>query len=146
MTQHDEDDARLRNRQRMLAGLLLAGGGLFDGLAGVSDLREDKYVVESQEGLHHLDLTGWSWAHEATGVLMVVAGILILFTARPWSVRLAAVAAVAAIVLHLITFPFEPFWAVVVIGLAVAALRLLWLCRRPRRSANAVSSADRSSR
>ncbi|MEU8259631.1 hypothetical protein AB0C02_03275 [Micromonospora sp. NPDC048999] len=144
MTQHDE--VHLRNRQRMLAGVLLAGGGLFDGLAGVSDLYDDKYVVESQEGLRHLDLSGWSWAHEGTGALMLVGGLLLLFTARPWSVWLARVAAVVGIVLHLVTLPFEPFWALVVIGLAVAALRLLWLSRRRPARADAVSSPHRPAR
>ncbi|SCE69412.1 hypothetical protein GA0074695_0367 [Micromonospora viridifaciens] len=144
MTRHDE--ARLRRRRRWLAGVLLAGAGFFDGLAGVSDLDNDKYVVQSEEGLLHLDLTGWSWAHQATGALMVLAGVL-LFTARPWSVRLAVVAAVAGIVLHLILLPFEPVWAVIVIGLAVAPLRLLWLCRR-RRGARAddVNPAGRPAR
>ncbi len=143
MTQHDE--AHLSSRRRRLAAVLLAGAGLFDGLAGVSDLYDDKYVVEGQEGLLHLDLTGWSWAHEATGALMVVAGAL-LFTGRPWSVWFAGAAAVAGIVLHLITFPYEPIWAVIVIGLALAALRLLWLCWRHGARSDAVSPAGRPSR
>ncbi|MEU2613901.1 hypothetical protein ABZ570_20290 [Micromonospora sp. NPDC007271] len=136
MTQHDE--TRLRCRRRRLAGALLAGSGLFDGLAGASDLDDDRYVVDGPEGLLHLDLTGWSWAHLGITVLVVLGGVL-LFTTRPWSVRLAAVAAVATILLHLVMLPFEPGWAVISIGLAVAALRLLWLVRRPSARADDVS-------
>ncbi|MFD2766242.1 DUF7144 family membrane protein [Micromonospora eburnea] len=143
MTRHDE--VHLRDRQRRLAAILLVGAGFFDGLAGINTLNVDKYVVESRQGLLDLDLTGWSWAHEATGALMVVSGLL-LFTARPWSIRLAAAAAVIGILLHLILLPFETIWAVIVIGLAVAVLRLLWLCRRRPTPADDVSSAGRPAR
>ncbi|MFU8875314.1 hypothetical protein [Micromonospora sp. SL4-19] len=138
MTQPDE--AQLPGRQRMLAGVLLAGAGLFDAISGVTDLSNDQYVVFTPEGIYHVDVvdvTGWMWAHMATGALMVLGGIL-LVSGRRWSIRFAAAVAVGGIGLHLILLPFHPVWAVLVIGLAVATLVLLVRCRRgtPRGEVN----------
>ncbi|MFU8853208.1 hypothetical protein ACNAW0_19785 [Micromonospora sp. SL1-18] len=136
MTRHDE--ARLKHRQRLLAAVLLTAAGLFDGLAGSSDLDDDPYVVGDPGALLRLDMTGWVWAHLVLAVLMLVAGLL-LFTTRPWPVRLAAVIAGASILVHVIMLPFETVWAAIVIGLAVAVLRLLWVCRRQGPRADDVS-------
>ncbi|MGW5668381.1 DUF7144 family membrane protein [Micromonospora sp. NPDC003776] len=123
MTRHD--DAGTRRRQRQLAGVLLVGAGLFDAVSGVGDVGDDPYVVVTREGIFHLDVTGWMWAHLVTAVLMGAAGLLLLARWR-WSLRLAAAAAIVGIGLHLIVLPYQPLWALIVIGLAVAALRLLW--------------------
>ncbi|MCW3813790.1 hypothetical protein ONA91_04880 [Micromonospora sp. DR5-3] len=142
MTQHDE--ARMRNRQRMLAAVLLAGGGLADAVSGITDLDDDPYVVITKEGLYHLDLTGWLWAHLVTGVLMVLGGVL-LFSGRRWSVWFAALVAVLGVAMHVVLLPFRPVWALMVIGLAVAALVLVRRCRRQTPS-DQVNSTGRSSR
>ncbi|SBT53421.1 DUF7144 family membrane protein [Micromonospora narathiwatensis] len=143
MTRHDE--AHVKHRQRMLAAVLLAGIGVFDTLEGLSDVDDDPYVVENPEGLLRLDITGWTWAHVVSSILLAVAGLLLL-TGRRWSVRLAALAALASLLIHLIMLPFEPVWSAIVIGMIVAALRLLWLSRRPPARAGEVRSADRLSR
>ncbi|MBY8873516.1 hypothetical protein K7640_16900 [Micromonospora sp. PLK6-60] len=122
------EGAELRKRRRRLAGLLLAGAGLFDALAAVGDVHGDPYVVVTQEGVFHVDVTGWVWAHLVAAVLMLTAGLL-LFTGWAWAIRLAAVVAVADIAVHLIVLPYQPFWSLMVVGLAVGALRLLWHCR-----------------
>ncbi|NES15932.1 MULTISPECIES: hypothetical protein [unclassified Micromonospora] len=142
MTRHD--DAGTRQRQRQLAGVLLAGAGLFDALAGIGDVDDDPYVVVTREGMFHLDVSGWMWAHLVTAVLMLSAGLL-LFTGRRWSLRLAAAAAIVGIGVHLMVLPYQPLWALIVIGLAVAALRLLWRCRPGDRRPE-VSAGDRSAR
>lgn len=120
-----QDDAGTRHRQRQLAGVLLVGAGLFDAISGLGDVDDDPYVVVTREGVFHLDVTGWMWAHLVTAALMGVAGLLLL-AGRRWSLRLAAAAAIVGIGLHLIVLPYQPLWALIVIGLAVAALRLLW--------------------
>ena len=71
MAQHGADKP---GRRPVLAGVLLAGAGLFDALSGLGDLDDDPYVVVTRSGLYHLDLTGWMWAHLVTGVVMVAGG------------------------------------------------------------------------
>ncbi|MFE9689884.1 hypothetical protein [Micromonospora sp. NPDC005806] len=139
-----QDDAGRRNRQRMLAAVLLTGAGLFDALAGVSDVYDDPYVVLTREGMFRLDVSGWMWAHLGAAVLMVAAGPLLL-TGRRWSHGLAAVAAIVGIAIHLVVLPYQPLWALLVLGLAVAALRLLWHAR-PRARSDEVSASRRPSR
>ncbi|WP_319460614.1 hypothetical protein [Micromonospora sp. RTP1Z1] len=138
-----EHEAGTPGRRPVLAGLLLAGAGLFDGLSGLGGLDHDPYVLFTRSGLYHLDLTGWMWAHLVTGVVMVAGGML-AFSGRRWPVRLAGAAAVVGLVFHLLVFAYEPIWALMVIGLAVAALRLLWQCRSE--SGERVISAGRPSR
>ncbi|MEV0805042.1 hypothetical protein [Micromonospora sp. NPDC050200] len=139
------DEAHMRDRQRMLAGVLLAGAGVLDAVAGVTDLDDDPYVVITQEGLYHLDLTGWLWAHVVTGVLMVLGGGILLIVGRRWSIRFVWAVAVVGIALQVSLLPFQPVWALMVIGLLMAALVLLRRCRRetPR---DEVNSAGRPSR
>lgn len=140
MAQHGADKP---GRRPVLAGVLLAGAGLFDALSGLGDLDDDPYVVVTRSGLYHLDLTGWMWAHLVTGVVMVAGGVL-AFSGRRWPVRLAGAAAVVGLGFHLLVLAFQPLSAVLVIGLAVAALRLLWQCRDD--SGERVISAGRPSR
>ncbi|MEU5938983.1 hypothetical protein ABZ807_07290 [Micromonospora sp. NPDC047548] len=132
-------------RRPVLAGVLLTAAGFFDGLSGLGDLADDRYVVFTRDGLYHLDLTGWAWAHLATGLLLVVGGLLVL-SGRRWSVRLAAAAAVVGIVFHLLVIAYEPLWALMVIGLATAVLWLLRRRPRPEDAGGEVSEAGRSVR
>lgn len=124
MVQQDE----IRERRRRLAALLLAGSGLYDCLSSIDDLNDDQFVLITREGLYRLDVSGWMWGQLVVGVLMVLAGILLL-PGRRWMLRFAAVVAVGALALHVLLFPYRPVTALLVIGLSVGALRLLWRCR-----------------
>jgi hypothetical protein len=112
-----------------LAGALLGLAGLVDVLAGVSELRVDPYLVVTDEGLVRLDLTGWIWLHVTTGTLALVAALVVL-TGRRWALVAAAVVAGAAGSVNLLLLPYHPLRAALVLGLYLAAARLVLRSRR----------------
>ncbi|MFC7547243.1 hypothetical protein [Plantactinospora sp. GCM10030261] len=115
-----------RRRRRYTAGLLLGLAGLIDILAGISAV-PDRYVDISDEGLHHLDLTGWGWLRILVGALAVVVGLAVAIDRRI-TTALAVGVAVAGIVVGVLLLPYHPLGAPLSAGLAVAAI---WLLLRP---------------
>ncbi|WDZ87668.1 DUF7144 family membrane protein [Micromonospora cathayae] len=107
-----------------LAAALLGSAGLVDILAGVSELDIDPYLVVTDEGLVRLDVTGWLWLHVGTGSLALVAALVVL-TGRRWAWWVGVVAAVAAGAVNLLFLPYHPLRAALVLGLYLAAARLV---------------------
>ncbi|MCX4469163.1 hypothetical protein OOK41_02335 [Micromonospora sp. NBC_01655] len=120
-------------RPLLLAAVLLGGAGIFDVLGGVGELTGDPYVSIEGGGMYHYDITGWAWLHLAAGALAAGAGVLVPLDRR-WSARLALVAVAALVASHLLVLTYHPIQTVIVIGLALAAARLV--LRHPRRSAS----------
>lgn len=135
-----------RGRPLVLAGLLLGGAGLFDLLAGVGDFTPDRYVSLTDEGVVGHDLAGWLWVHLVVAGLMVVGGTVAPL-GRVWSTWLALTGVVGGVGLHLLIWPYQPLPASIVVGLALAAARLLIKHGRFRKPSGSVtSSAGRPSR
>ncbi|OON33148.1 MULTISPECIES: hypothetical protein [unclassified Micromonospora] len=124
-------DDGTKERPLVLAGILLGGAGVFDVLAGVGDLIGDPYVSIEGGGMYHYDITGWAWLHLAAGALLAVAGALVPL-GRRWSTRLALLAVVVAVATHLLMLTYHPIRAVIVLGLALTAARLVLRQRRSR--------------
>ncbi|MFG1845704.1 DUF7144 family membrane protein [Micromonospora carbonacea] len=122
-------DGGTNERPLVLAGILLGGAGVFDVLAGVGDLVGDPYVSIESGAMYHYDVTGWAWASLAAGVLLVVAGALVPL-GRRWSARLALFAVAAAVATHLLILTYHPLRVLIVLGLALAAARLVLRQRR----------------
>ncbi|MFI9640330.1 hypothetical protein ACIG87_09700 [Micromonospora sp. NPDC051925] len=137
---------RQPDRSLSLAGGLMAGAGGLDVLAGISDLGDGvAYVSLHADGLVFYDLTSWAWLHLATGVLLVATGLVIAIGRRRW-VTTALVIGVAAVVVHLFFAPYRPIEALIVAGLALAAVRLVVRHRRAGRPDAPVRPAGRPSR
>ncbi|MBW4703991.1 MULTISPECIES: hypothetical protein [unclassified Micromonospora] len=137
---------RQPDRSLLLAGGLLVGAGLFDVLSGIGDVDSgDVYVSLHADGLVFYDLTNWAWLHVASGVLLVATGLATAFGRRPWTTA-ALVVGAAVVVVHLLFAPYHPIEALIVVGLVLAALRLVVRHRRGNRDDARVRTADRPSR
>ncbi|MFJ6196868.1 hypothetical protein [Micromonospora sp. NPDC092111] len=136
---------RQPDRSLPLAGGLLAGAGLFDILAGIGDLGGNVYVSLHSEGLVVYDITGWVWVHVTTGVLLMATGLPVALGRRRWG-PVALVAGAVAVVVHLLFAPYHPVDALIVVGLVLAAVRLVVRHRRGSRPDEPVSPAGRPSR
>ncbi|WP_433528855.1 DUF7144 family membrane protein [Micromonospora sp. CA-263727] len=117
-------DHGARHRGLLLAGVLLAGAGIFDAIAGIADLTTHQYVSLATGGIHEHDITGWAALHLVVGMLTAVAGALVPL-GRRWSSWLGVAAATIFIALHLVYLMYHPIQAVIVVGLALAAVRLI---------------------
>ncbi|MFJ8686006.1 DUF7144 family membrane protein [Micromonospora wenchangensis] len=138
--------ARRPDRSLLLAGGLLVGAGIFDVLSGIGDVDSgDVYVSLHAHGLVFYDLTGWAWLHVASGVLLVATGLVVAFARRRW-VTAAMVVGMAVVVVHLLFAPYHPVEALIVVGLTLAAVRLVVRHRRGDRDDARVRTAGRPSR
>ncbi|WFE63178.1 hypothetical protein [Micromonospora sp. WMMD714] len=137
---------RQRNRSLLLAGGLLLGAGAFDLLAGIGDVGSgDVYASLDADGLVFYDLTSWAWLHVASGVLLVVTGLAVTSGRRRW-ITAALVVGAVVVVVHLLFAPYHPIEALIVVGLTLAAARLVVRHRRAERRDPPVRTAGRPSR
>ena len=113
-----------RDRGLWLAGVLLGAAGVVDTVAGAADLTGDRYVSIADGAVHQHDITGWAWLHLVVGVFTALAGALVPLNRR-WSAALALAAVVVFVVLHLFFIAYHPVQTVLVLGLALAAARLV---------------------
>ncbi len=123
-------DNGVRRRGLLLAGALLGGAGIFDAVAGVADLTTRRYVSLGVGGIHEHDITGWAWLHLAAGVLAALAGALVPL-GRRWCVWLAVATTAVFVAVHLAFLTYHPIQTVIVVGVALAAARLILKHRLP---------------
>lgn len=105
------------------AGFMLILVGVFQGIAGLGAILEDKVYVVGQEYVFTFDVTTWGWIHLLLGVLLVAAGIGVFYgsvLARSVGVLLAGLSAI-------VNFAFlfgwnQPFWSMLIIALDVAII------------------------
>ncbi|MFJ1540901.1 hypothetical protein ACIODS_20370 [Micromonospora chalcea] len=122
-------DGNAGDRGLRLAAVLLGLAGIFDAVAGAADLSgSTRYVSVADGALHEHDLTGWAWLHLAVGIFTALAGALGPLRRR-WSTSLALAAVVIFVGLHLFFLTYHPIRTVLVLGLALAAARLLIINR-----------------
>lgn len=126
----------------LLAAGLLTTAGLLDVLSAKADTSGDPFVVTTAEGMYVVDITGWAWLHVAVGAAVVLAGLAVV-TGRRGTTTAALGCAAAGALLDLLLFPYAPVRALLVVGLYVAAGRLLLRHRRATRIAEQLSAVHR---
>ncbi|MGK5444368.1 DUF7144 family membrane protein [Micromonospora sp. URMC 105] len=126
----------------LLAAGLLTTAGLLDVLSAQADTSGDPFVVTTRQGMYAVDITGWAWLHVAVGAAVVLAGLAVV-TGRRGTTPVALGCATAGVVLDLLLFPYAPIRALLVVGLYVAAGRLLLRHRRATRVAGQLSAVHR---
>jgi hypothetical protein len=105
----------------LFAAVMLLVVGVFQALAGLVGIIEDDFVVVGPEYTYEFSVTAWGWAHLILGIVLVLAGLGI-FTgnvlARTVGVGLAALSAIA----NFAWLPYQPFWSIVMIAVAVSVI------------------------
>jgi hypothetical protein len=123
---------RVANRRPpLLAGGLLSGAGLIDVVTSYPNTQADPFMVMTQSAIYRVDITGWIWVHMAVGVATVAAGLLVAANRR-WTALVGVACAGLSVAFDILTFPYQPARAVLVLGLNIGAIRLLIRHRRAR--------------
>lgn len=105
------------------AGVMMIIVGVFQAIAGLGAILEDKVYVAGQDYVFTLDVTSWGWIHLLLGAILVAAGIGVFYgsvVARTVGVVIAGLSAIA-------NFAFlfgwnQPFWSMLIIVLDVAII------------------------
>jgi hypothetical protein len=124
----------------VFAGAMMILGGIFEMVAGLVALFENKVYVAGARYLFAFDLTTWGWIHLLLGALVAAAGFGVI-TGQLWSrvvgITLAALSALA----NFLFLPYYPIWSLLVIALDVF---IIWaLCLYSRDAASDVAAERR---
>lgn len=102
----------------IFASTLLTMVGIFQVLAGIAAIANDKVYVEGIEYVYQFDITTWGWIHLILGVIAFVVGICMLL-GQTWARIAGIVIAVVGSVAAFAFMPYYPFWALAVLALYV---------------------------
>ena len=109
------------------AATMLVVIGIFQIIAGLAAIFDDDFYVVTQNYAFDLDVSAWGWIHLIVGILLVVTGYF-LFARATWAAGVALGLAVLSAVANFFFIPYYPFWAILVIALAVW---VIWALTRP---------------
>lgn len=96
------------------AAVMLMIGGFLQLMTGVIALFNDNWVVWGQEGALFVDLTGWAWAHVLWGLLVILAGVLLMKGSMVGRI-IGVIAATISLIINFLFIPVYPFWAITIV-------------------------------
>ena len=102
----------------IFAGVMMIVIGIFQAIAGISAIADDKFFVVTQNYTFDLDTTAWGWIHLILGIIIALSGFALL-AGRAWAGIVAIILAVISAIANFFFIPYYPFWSLLIIGLNV---------------------------
>lgn len=102
----------------MFAGVLLAIAGLLDVLQGIGAIAKDDVYTQVGKYVFKFNLTSWGWIHLVLGVLVLAVAFGVL-TGASWARLTGVVLASLSLIENFLWLPYQPWWALTLIGLDV---------------------------
>ncbi|MEI7057367.1 hypothetical protein WBG06_16195 [Nocardioides sp. CCNWLW239] len=102
----------------IFAATLLTMVGIFQVLAGIAAIAEDKVYVSGIEYVYQFDITTWGWIHLILGVIAFVVGICMVL-GQTWARVAGIVISIIGSVAAFAFMPYYPFWALAVLALYI---------------------------
>ena len=99
----------------LFAGVIMIMAGIFEALAGLSAIINDKFYVISANYAYEVDVTGWGWIHLILGVVVALAGVYVL-SGRLWARIVGIVIALMSATANFFFIPYYPVWSVLIIA------------------------------
>jgi hypothetical protein len=111
----------------IFAGVMMIVIGIFQTIAGLSAIFDDKFYVVTQNYTFDLDTTAWGWIHLILGIIVALSGFALL-AGRAWAAIVAIILAVISAIANFFFIPYYPFWSLLIIGLDIW---VIWALTRP---------------
>jgi hypothetical protein len=111
----------------VFAATVLLMVGIFQAITGFVAIIDDNFYVVTQNYTFDLDTTAWGWVHLILGILLAVIGWS-LFARKTWAGVAAITIAMLSAIANFFFIPYYPFWAILMIALAVW---VIWALTRP---------------
>jgi hypothetical protein len=109
------------------AGTIMLMMGIFQAIAGLSAIFNDEVFQEVGDYTFKIDLTAWGWLHLILGAIVAVAGVGVI-TGKLWANVVGIVLAILSAIANFFFIPYQPFWSILLIALAVW---IIWALTRP---------------
>lgn len=101
-----------------LAGWLMVMIGIFQALAGLAAIINNRLFVIGREYVYAFDLTVWGWIHLVVGIVILVAGCYVL-VGKLWARVVGIILALISAVVNFLFIPYYPLWSILIIALDV---------------------------
>lgn len=105
----------------VFAAVLMIIAGALWAIQGFIAVVKGDLVIFGTEGALFLNVTGWGWVHMILGLLLLLAGFLVL-RGNMFGRTIAVILAMLSIIVNFIWLPVYPIWAIVIITLDVFIL------------------------
>lgn len=102
----------------VFAGVIMIIVGTFQAITGLAAIIDDEFFVTTPNYAFEVDVTAWGWIHLLLGLLVAFAGYA-LFAAKTWARVVGVTLATLSAIGNFFFIPYYPFWAILMISLAV---------------------------
>ncbi|TDN93238.1 hypothetical protein [Microbacterium sp. BK668] len=101
----------------VFAGIVLIIVGVFNALFGLTAvIGPDSSFFVTDEAVWAIDVNGWGWWHLILGIALVVVGVFVTRGAT-WARTIAVILVALNAISQFPTLPYQPLWALLIIGL-----------------------------
>jgi hypothetical protein len=108
----------------VFAGFMMILTGVLQGIAGLTALLNNKWLVVTQDHLIAFNFTTWGWIHLFIGVIVFAAGFAVM-NGAVWARIIGVVIAMISIVANLAYANTYPVWAIVAITIDILVIYAL---------------------
>ncbi len=108
----------------VFAGFMMILMGVVQGIAGLTALLNDKWLLVTQNSLIAFNFTTWGWIHIIIGVLVFAAGFAVM-NGAVWARVVGVIIAMLSIVANLAYANTYPIWAIAVVVINVLVIYAL---------------------
>lgn len=102
----------------VFAGVMMILGGILWAIVGLIALFNSDWVVFGKEATLWIDLSAWGWIHLILGLLMTLAGFLVI-QGNMFGRTVAVILAMLSIVINFVWLPVYPIWSIVIITIDI---------------------------
>ena len=120
----------------LFAGVIMIMVGTFQAITGLAAIIDDEFFVNTPNYAFEIDVTAWGWIHLLLGLLVAFAGYA-LFAAKTWARVVGVTLATLSAIANFFFIPYYPFWAILMISLAVW---VIWSLTRSLSSAEELAA------
>lgn len=103
------------------AGLMMIMLGIFHAIAGFAEIIDDDAFVLGQEYVFKFNVQTWGWIHLIVGIVVFFAGFGV-FRGAVWARTVGVLLAMLSLVAAFAWLPYVPFWAILMIFVAISVI------------------------
>lgn len=103
------------------AAMMMILIGFFQAAMGLVAVFNQEFYVTTAEYLFQFDIGTWGWIHLIWGVIVLIAGFSVL-SGQTWARAVGVIIAIISAIEAFAFLPYQPFWSIIVITLAVLVI------------------------